>query len=282
MRTQVMWTVIIVCGLTASAWAQMPAGSDKSSPPETKKDRPSVGDTENAAPHSKGAAPEKKPTGDVLTLKNGQVISGFQILKETPTEYVLDILDGVITLSVPRRQVISVRLDDIKPGETKPNKGKSPESSEPSLISISGQRVSAELQEKLNADISDPPMEYKDADLVDVLGDLNKRFGVVVMDDTIKGIPPTARKGSLSSKPGQTLMSLLKDELLQAFPNIETVILTDKVVIATKEGAAKLKSQNASETQAAGQPAPPASTPAQPSPGPAAGSTNGKPAVHAS
>ncbi|MBX7256386.1 MAG: hypothetical protein K1Y02_08495 [Candidatus Hydrogenedentes bacterium] len=232
----------------------------------------------NAKPQEGAAAAEAEAQpvplkGDILHMKNGKVISGFQVLRETASSYVLEVVSGDdITLEVPRRQVTSVDYDDIDPNAPKPAADEN--SGERELVSISGQKVTPELQEKLSADISTPPLSFADADLVDILNDVSKRVdGVLSVDQSVVALPPADRKWTVDVKPQTTLIQFLRDDLIAKFPALELVLLTDKTVIATKEGAEKLRSENkppAEEAKPAEGAPKEAPAPAVPAPAPAA------------
>jgi hypothetical protein len=233
--------------------------------------KPAITSTENSdgaakpAEGSNAAAPaEEAPAvaplkGDILHMKNGKTISGFQVLRETSAVYVLEVVEGEdITLEVPRRQVVSIDYDDIDPNAPKPPAA-SAAGGEPELVSISGQKVTPELQEKLSMDISSPSLEYTDTDLVQILKDVGERVnGSLAVDQSVVDMLPTDRIWTVTVKPGTTLIQFLREDLKAKFESLEWVLLTDKVVIATKEGAEKLRSENKPAEGASPQPGAPA------------------------
>jgi hypothetical protein len=169
----------------------------------------------------------EKPSGDRLTLKSGQVIEGLQILRENSAFYVLEIIEG-ITLDIPRRQVVSIEYDDFDPtiGHRKPTM-------------IRGQRISDRLELVLDTDISDPPFDYQNTDLIQVLNDIRGRVGgSLSLDPSVEEtMPPAARAWTVSSEPGMTLGTLLRKELLVDFPDLVMIFKNDEVVLTTKAAA---------------------------------------------
>lgn len=178
-----------------------------------------------------------KPRGDVLTLKSGQVIEGLQILRENSANYILGIIDG-ITLEIPRRQVVSVDYDDFDP---KLRTRKS--------TMIPGQRISDTLEAKLNADISNPPFDDQDTDLVQVIGDIKARAGGALTVDTsvVDEMPPPARLWTVASEPGMTLGVLLRKKLLVDFPGLVMVFRDDEIIVTTKDAASSNQPERAGE-----------------------------------
>ncbi|MCC6695623.1 MAG: hypothetical protein IT365_08330 [Candidatus Hydrogenedentes bacterium] len=211
------------------------------------------------------------PRGDTITLKSGQVIAGLQIIKATSTDYICEIIEGV-TLNVPRRQVVKVEPDDYDPILMR-------RKSESALIR--GQRISDALQRKLDTDISNPPLNYENADLLQIIEEVNKRTGgVVVLDLSVSTLPAESRTGSIASQPGMTLGTLLRKEILIKFPNLVMNFEDDKVVLTTKPAAPPADASSA--TPPAGAPpdagAPPAAPP-PPGPPPAPAPAPGTPAT---
>ena len=254
--------------VTSVAFTQAPAA-----PAESAATAPPPAPEGAATPAPDSAAPEvpapvetapppvpapEPPRGDTITLKSGQVIAGLQIIKATSTDYVCEIIEGV-TLNVPRRQVVKIEPDDYDPILMR-------RKSESALIR--GQRISDALRQKLDTDISNPPLSYENADLLQILEEVNKRTGgVIVVDLSVSTLPAESRKGSVASQPGMTLGTLLRKELLVKFPNLVMNFEDDRVVLTTKPATAPAAAPAAAAP--AGPAAPPAAPPATPPPAPA-------------
>ena len=179
-----------------------------------------------------------RPRGDLLTLKSGQVIEGLQILRTDGAYYVLEIIEG-ITLNIPRRQVVSVDYDDFDPVA---DRRKS--------TMIRGQRLSDTLEAKLDTDISDPPFEYQDADLVKVIDEIKDRVdGTLTVDPSvIETMPPPSRAWTVASEPGMTLGILLRKELLADFPSLVMIFKDDEIILTTKAAASSAEPETANES----------------------------------
>ncbi len=233
----VVWAVFLVCAVMATA-QEMPEQTEGSPPPPL----PSAPDN-TASPAEPGATPGEAPQllpGDVITLKNGSVLSGVQVLKKTPTDYEVEILEGSVTLSIPRDQVKSIEYDAKEPSEDRArgidNTGKKTPSEFP------GQRISPALSAKLGADLSDQPIVYENADLVDVMNDLSKRTSIAIeVGQPALDIPADQRKWSFQTQPGKTtLFNLLRDAMPNRFPSLEAVFAFDKILVTSREAAQTL------------------------------------------
>jgi hypothetical protein len=234
MKYRFVLPAILVAALIAvQAQEPSPDGTEPAEAPDT----PVVSGDAPAEIVTVVPEPEK-PSGDRLTLKSGQVIEGLQILRENSAFYVLEIIEG-ITLDIPRRQVVSIEYDDIDPilGNRKPTM-------------IRGQRLSDRLETVLDTDISDPPFEYQNADLIQVLNDIRSRVqGSLTLDPSIEdSMPPATRAWTVSSEPGLTLGTLLRKELLVEFPDLVMVFENDAIVLTTKAAASVGNEEDADVT----------------------------------
>jgi hypothetical protein len=187
--------------------------------------------------------PPKPKSGDVITLVDGTVIDGVQIIKESPKEMVLQVISGV-ELAIPRAQIKEVKRDNITALDVK--RGVTQATQPASHDLLPGMKFSG----KLSADISKPPAEFKNEDVGVVLTELCKRANVdVVLDPSVEELPKAERRWSyvLSADQPMTLFNLLKDELPKKFPALEALLLKDQIVVATKEAVETLKTQGAIE-----------------------------------
>ncbi|MBN2311875.1 MAG: hypothetical protein JXR94_23045 [Candidatus Hydrogenedentes bacterium] len=186
-------------------------------------------------------APEQTgPPGDVITLKSGQVIRGFQVLKETPSGYEVDILDGTITLKIPRRQVVSVDYDDIEPGEA-PGAGPPAQLGKPRWIT--GQRIPPEVIQSMQKNIAEPPLEVEGKDIAAILALVSERAGVPIECSPLVGeLPEEKRLWPAGTQPGPTLLAVLEENLL-ALDQLDWLFLDGRIIVSTKADAARLKAQ---------------------------------------
>ncbi|GMU93248.1 MAG: hypothetical protein AMXMBFR4_23060 [Candidatus Hydrogenedentota bacterium] len=181
-------------------------------------------------------------SGDVIILNDGTEYRGFQIIKETPGEFILEIVEGV-TISIPRRLVrLPVQYDHIDPNLLKRERAAAKAKAAQSTL-ISAQRLSPELQALLNTDISDPPINLTQTDFLEAVSAINPRVkNCLVVDPPILDLPPENRVCSLSTQAGMTLNKFLEEQLAKAFSDLailvkdNTIHLTTKAVAAAAQG----------------------------------------------
>ncbi|MBI5090818.1 MAG: hypothetical protein HZB26_00055 [Candidatus Hydrogenedentes bacterium] len=173
--------------------------------------------------------------GDVIRLKNGKILEGIRIIRATPREYQVEVAvtsDGQtpgVPISVSRNQVESVTYERDTEKENR-------DASENPVSVISGQRLSPELESKLSADLSKPPLQYTQTDLLKILGEVSQKTGVkIVADKSVEAIGEKDRAWDLATKEGATLSSFLNDDLVKRFPNLAVQIQFDSILIITKE-----------------------------------------------
>lgn len=233
----------------ADAFAKPPASADAAAPSET--------------PPAPTAA-ELGPPGDLVTLKNGRVYRGFQVLNSSSAEVELEVNEGV-TIKVPRRQIVSIQMDDIDPLlEREKKKAAEAAATESTMRLLSGQKVPPQIQTKLAADVSAPSISYDKRDIQDAIAELNKHPKVdnlLEVDKPILSRPPDQKQWTYSAPPGTTLAGVLEG-LKKSMPGVATVIRNNKVLITDEKTA--LEIVTAADPQAAPAPTPPA--PAAPAP----------------
>lgn len=205
------------------------------------------------------------PPGDLVTLKGGRVYRGFQVVKSSSAEVVLEVTPEV-TISIPRRQILSIEYDNIDPVvEREKRKAAQAAASAATMALLSGQKVPPDIQAKLNADISDPPIHYDKRDISDAIGDLNMHAGVagvLEVDKPVLDMPADQRQWTFASTPGTTLAVAL-EALKNSFPKIATVIRNGKIVITDEETARQILAtqESAPPEPGAAQPGAPAAPP---------------------
>jgi len=179
------------------------------------------------------------PKGDIIMLMNGRNIIG-QVLKRTPRDFQVEVSHGII-LSIPRRQIDSVEYD-IDPAKMRRARRRAGNEEKQDLIP--GRKLSAELYEKLSKDISTPPLNYENQDLLAIVNDLNKRVGTaIVVDQPVKELAKSQRLWNFNAAPGMTLLSLLSQlekDLEKELKGLKIVYQYDKILLTTKEAAKAL------------------------------------------
>lgn len=190
------------------------------------------------------AKPQKVLTGDIITLKNGKVLSGGQVLRSSPLFYQVEFVEGVKPLSIPRSQVTSVEYDDIDLLRERRRRALFPD--EPDENVIAGKKLSRELMDKLRSVISKQPEDFGRKDLVLHLQELAKRVGVKLeIHESVHALPAMSRMWSLQTTPDTTLMSLLQETLLKQFTDLDIDFEYDVIVVLTKAAAERINGQDA-------------------------------------
>ncbi len=209
-------------------------------------------DMEGAAPEAPMPPPAMPKQGDVVMLKSGAVLDGVQVLRHTPKEYEIELVEGTEPLRIPSKQVLSVEYDDIDPLRLRRQQALMQKQGEGNLIP--GRRLKQELDEKLRVDLSGLSLEKKEGDLVDILAGLGKELGVnIEVSEPVRARPVEQRQWSLALAPGMTLPALFRESLLKDFGGLEVVYMFDKVLVTTQEDAKKLE-ESVLQGEAEGQP----------------------------
>lgn len=179
--------------------------------------------------------------GDTITMTSGKVLMGFQVLRETVSHYVVEIIPSAQTLRLPKSLVESVVYDDVDPRLKPQSDGDRSSPAEPVLLP--GQQMQVRLIDALTQDISQPDFPIDDMDCLQTLNEISERTGVRIrVDVTVTGIPPERRRWSYEVPRGANGMTLI-DALVRAFPDLRAVYQQDDVLITTRtdrpsEGAA--------------------------------------------
>lgn len=195
--------------------------------------------------------------GDKVYMKSGTVMSGVQVIRSNPANYEVQLIAGEPPMLIPRRQVERVEYDDIDPLREQMREKMFPKPKEVTMAS--GERVTSELRDKLEAPISAEPIVYTDLDLVAILNDIKAKTQVkLTVDPSVEERGPAQRKWTVEIAAGRTLMAFLREEMMGRFNFIEVILETDTVLVMTKDAAKK----RAEAAAAAGGEAPaPAQTP---------------------
>ena len=263
----------MIAGLLLVSAAMLSLGAAPADAPATgaSAKSPSADAPAETAPAPTSA--ELGPPGDLVTLKSGRVYRGFQVLNSSSAEIELEVTEGV-TIKVPRRQIVTIDYDNVDPVlEREKKMAAVTAASEAATRLLSGQKVPPQIQTKLGADVSAPPISYDKRDIQDAVAELNKHPKVdnlLEVDRPILGRPADQKQWTYSAPPGTTLAGVLEG-LKRSMPGVATVIRNNKVLITDEKTA--LEIVTAADPQAAGVAAPgtapaaggaPASTPPPP------------------
>lgn len=219
-------------------------------------DKPAEGS--DAAPEAAEAVPPAAPAapaGDVITLKSGKKIVGFQIVRETTKELVIRLSDG-IEMSLPMRQVASVEKDDISASISRPAGSQSKVEQE----LIPGKELAPALYENLQKPVSVEPISIKGEDFVQAITRLGTQNGLPIeIAESVQAIPPAERTWIAEIPPNTPFSNVLHELLLKQFPNIKVVYEYEKLILTVKGDG----------EQGGGAGANPAPAPAESAPAPA-------------
>jgi len=182
-------------------------------------------------------APE---SGDILVLKNGDRITGFQIIRATHRHYILEGMydpetDESLEIKVGRGQVTEVIRDNIDPVEQRAVAKKQALARQ--RTTVQGARLSDTLYALLETTIGDPPINAPGLTLGQVLAEINKR-----VDDALKPVPGLKNsaqpwKGKIG--PDTTLAMFLDNELAPNYPGVAVLFDENVVRLRPKTPAEK-------------------------------------------
>ncbi len=232
MRRQMILAILASLALSGHVLAQEPienkAGDRR---PQSKQS------DEKAADDEAAAAPEEKAPvvldGDKLHMKDGTILGGGQIVKKSPRGYEFAFIEGVDPIVIPLRQVDHVEYDEIDPAEERRRKAMASVPDPHHVIPM--ENLSAEFAQSLAKQIPEDALSATNVDFVPVLLGLAERLGVpLVVEDSVRAMPPADRKWSYSVPPQTTFSSLLGHAFVPKMPMIDVQYKVDKVVIAVK------------------------------------------------
>ena len=209
------------------------------------------------SPATVESTPPSGPPGDVITLKNGREIRGFQVLHQTPTTVLLRLSDG-IELSLPRNMVASIQYDQQREA------GVNEEDTDGALArELKGVKIAPTLNRRLQQPVaSSGPREIRNADFIEEIVDLSQETNIPLdVTDQVRSIPPQQRKWTTTLEPGVSFFSILHDDLLTKFPVLAVDYRFNEVVLTTHEAleaqAADAENEAAAEAEALPESEPP-------------------------
>lgn len=210
-----------------------PKGADaESNPALDELGPPPPAPGEEAAP-----APAPAPSGDVVTMKNGKVLQGVQVVSETPMKVTVQVVPGVDPIEIPRKQVVSIDYDDLRPEDIKEGAPAAGAALPPGMRKG---ETSSELSQKLGKPVTEEDLKVQQRDVVEVLTEFANKVEVPIeMQPEVQKLPPVERRWNGTITGGTSLMSVLLEALPKDFPQLEAEITADRVIIKMKaEGEA--------------------------------------------
>ena len=191
---------------------------------------------ENAAKSSETTAVKSpkstKPKGDRIVFTSGTMLKGVQVLDTDRHVATVRAFPGLAPLVLPLSQIKEIIYDDFEPAKAGPA-GKPPEARKPGLVY--GVKLSPELDRKLIAPLPDALLHINAKDHVEVLIQTAKQIGIKLsIAQAVRDIPKEERVWTEEVMPGTSMLSLLQENLQDAFPEIKVVYQYDGVVVTTK------------------------------------------------
>ncbi len=175
--------------------------------------------------------------GDVLVLESGMRMTGVQVIRATPQFYEVQLLNGQ-KFEIPRRRVKEVVYDDVDPSREKLKQELFPEAQEVTIAS--GERVTSALRDSLMAPVSAEPLSYRNQDFADVLEELKTTKNLNLrVHPSIREMPQPQRRWTIEIPAGRPLLAYLREDLVGSFEYVEVIFESDKIIVLTKEAAAK-------------------------------------------
>lgn len=216
------------------------------------------------APAPPATATAPAPEGDIIVLKNGKRLVGFQITRQTTRDVVVRLLDGV-EMTIPMRQVESIQLDDISGSQP----GGVQDTSQPGHELIPGVKLAPVMYEKLQRSVSETPLSFKNEDAIANVVHLSQQVEVPLdVDTAVEQLGLAARKWTVEIPAGTKFLAVLNDFLLQQFPDLDVTYKYDRLILTTKAAAAAkpadAESSPTPETAAPASPPAAEATPATP------------------
>lgn len=225
--------IVCVLGVCLVGFSQEQAASPNAAsdqkPEGTAVSEPAGTSQENSAPAAPSTSEKDNPKGDKIVLKSGGVLEGLQIVRETPTYYEVEVVEGSVTMRIPRRQVESVEYDDYDPAQAqKKSSEAAPAKNEPLLL------PGHEMPSQFLKDISDPPLKYEQQDFITILEEVGRRAQAsITIDESIRAFPEAQRAWTFESKPGTTAAAVL-ESLTSSFDYLRVVYERGGAVVLAK------------------------------------------------
>lgn len=248
---------LLALQFAAAAQMSPPAQADAPgatvTPPWAKPPVPTDDKTATPAP-----APQEPSKGDTLTLKSGTVLKNVQVLRRLPSQFEVEVSEGVI-LAIPTKQVEKVTYDDIEPLRNPKPKPKREVAGASDIIQ--GDKIQPELSEKLAQPFPEPALKFVDQDLLEVLEQLSQKLGLSIeAEESVKSMPADQRVVNLEIKPGTNLATFLQQDLGK-LKDLTVEYQFDKILIKKRAQAAAPAAGEPPVPETAAEPASPATLP---------------------
>lgn len=218
---------IVACACCTAAAQPSPDPSATPAPSADAAAAPAEISPVPAQPEDAASAPLDS---DVIVLKNGKQLVGFQVVRQTTRDVTVRLLDGV-EMTIPMRQVESIQLDDISGSQT--NAGK--DASQPEHELIPGVKLAPIMYEKLQRSVSEQPLNFKNEDAIANVVRLSQQVEVPLeVDAALNELTPDERRWTVEIPGGTAFLAVINDHLLKQFQHLDVTYRYDRLILTTK------------------------------------------------
>lgn len=235
---------VVACVLLSGVFAAAAWGADAGGAPAGVEEPVPLGSSQSA---QSPAAPST--LNDTVVLTNGRILQNVRVLGRTTDGYEVEIVEGAVTMTLPRRTVESIQYGARRPAAA--TSDAPPDSPPPAVEDLAplfpdgdslDVMVPRELLPNLNKDITDKAADYANQDLIEVMTSLSAVAGLKIrVDKPVTDLPAEERlcKFELDPDTPVTVASLLYRHLLRQ-PEFRGLVIRyhgDQLVLTSAEPA---------------------------------------------
>ncbi|MFP4499517.1 MAG: hypothetical protein ACLFTT_00825 [Candidatus Hydrogenedentota bacterium] len=183
-------------------------------------------------PSPDAPAPEETaaetPKGDVIHLRNGRKLEGFQVINQGTTHVQVRLTASGIKLRLPRSQIVSIEYDDTGGSRSSETEGR--EATNEKLLH--GEKLAPALNRRLQKPLSDEPIRVEDEDFVQRVIAFGQRAQVPLsVSEAVQDIPARQRRWTTEIPANRSLFQVLSEHLLKDFPLLAVSYHFDEIVL---------------------------------------------------
>ncbi len=179
-------------------------------------------------PPAPEVAAAETPKGDVIHLRNGRKLEGFQVINESATQVQVRLTESGLKLRLPRSQIVSIDHDDPRGSRSSQTEGR--ETTNEKLLH--GEKLAPALNRRLQKPLSDEPIRVEDEDFVQRAIAFGQRARVPLsVSDAVRDIPPRQRRWTTQIPANRSLFQVLNEHLLKDFPLLAVNYRFDEIVL---------------------------------------------------
>jgi hypothetical protein len=201
-------------------------------PPQT--DEPDAGDAD-APLETDAPLEEAMPdiSGDTLVLTTGKTLESVQVVRRLASGYLVEIVEGSVTVEIPVTQVERIEYDDYEP--LRERRERRLAGAGPAGQQVVAQPMSPQLGQKLTQSVSDRELIYNQ-DVLAILSNIEERKGIAIaVDPAISEWPLQERRWEVRVPPDKTVSEFLTRDLVDAFPRLDVEVGFNEIRISLRE-----------------------------------------------